>query len=96
MDHKVYIWDVSHEILDQLYILVGNSTLEVKNIIANWHILAMEYSINAIVIEAGRFILHHFEKHAKYVIEQRTLLAMRAAKAEQCWSFSLELRVGNV
>ena len=42
MDHKVYIWDVSHEILDQLYILVGNSTLEVKNIIANWHILAME------------------------------------------------------
>ena len=42
MDHKVNIWDVSHEILDQLYILVSNFTLEVKNIIANWHILAME------------------------------------------------------
>ena len=42
MNHKVNIWDVSHEILDQLYILISNSTLEVKNIIANWHILAMK------------------------------------------------------
>ena len=93
MNHKVNIWDVSHELLDQLYILVGSFTLEVKNIIANWHILAMEQSINTIVVEARRFFLHHFESRAKYVIEQITLLAMRAAKAEQCWSLRLELCV---